>query len=88
MIMSGIVPESPLNNLNAGSAFIDCLEVTAACLSVQHSALGHASTSSDCPCCNFQVAEKEIGESDEEESEVKEMDVDLVEKARVGLPKI
>ncbi len=32
-----------------------------------------------------QVAEKEIGESDEEESEVEELDVDLVEKARVGL---
>lgn len=35
-------------------------------------------------CCGLQVAEKEIGESDEEESEVEEMDVDLVEKARVG----
>ena len=32
----------------------------------------------------LQVAEKEIGELDEEESEVEELDVDLVEKARVG----
>ena len=45
-----------------------------------------ADPSAECPCCGVQVAEKEIGESDEEESEVEEVDVDLVEKARVGLP--